>query len=112
MKVVMWIVLFVVGIVLIGSFAFGMEWAGLKWKGYFAPKHEAVRREVFKQTRSYNEGKEQELLKYRIEYIRSKDDIEKKAIESTIRHAFADYDEDLLDSEELRQFLAQMKYGN
>ena len=107
------------GIVVIGllcmamlaSLAFGLEWAGIKWYGFFGPKREAVRREVFKQTRSYNEAKEQELLKYRLEYLRAKDEADKEALAGTIRMAFADYDETLLDSEELRTFLNQIKLG-
>ena len=95
---------------LIGA-AFGLEWAGIKWQGFFGPKREAVRREVFKQTRSYNEAKEQELLKYRLEYMRAKDESDKKAIASTIRMSFADYDEKLLDSQELVDFLKKIKYG-
>lgn len=90
--------------------AFGLEWAGIKWYGFFGPKHEAVRREVFKQTRSYNEAKEQELIKLRLEYYQSDED-GKIIIANTIRHAFADYDENLLDSEELRSFLKQIKYS-
>ena len=35
---------------------------------------------------------------------------EQEAIASTIRLAFADYDENLIDSEELRNFLKQIKY--
>ena len=74
MKIFGCIILGVLVIVLITSLAFGMEWLSIQWKGFFGPKHEAVRREVFKQTRSYNEGKEQELLKYRLEYLQSKDE--------------------------------------
>lgn len=111
MKIFGYVVLGILGVVMMASLAFGLEWAGIAWKGFFGPKHEAVRREVFKQTRSYNEAKEQELLKYRLEYLRADSD-EKEAIASTIRLAFADYDEDLLDSRELREFLAQIKYGN
>jgi len=103
------------GIVLLvaclGSIAFGLEWAGLEWEGYFAPKHEAVRREVFKETRSYVEAKEQELLKYRLEYLRSKDKVEKEALASTIRHAFAEFDGNKLSSPELQEFLRDMKFG-
>jgi hypothetical protein len=112
MKKIGYVLLVILTLIVMASLAFGLEWAGIAWKGYFGPKHEAVRREVFKQTRSYNEGKEQELLKYRVEYMRSKDDDEKKAIASTVRLAFADYDENLLDSAELRSFLKDMKYGN
>lgn len=101
----------IVAIVAIAAGAFGLEWAGIKWRGFFGPKHEAVRREVFKQTRSYNEAKEQELLKYRLEYLRADTAEDKEAIASTIRMAFADYDETLLDSVELRVFLQQIKRG-
>lgn len=111
MKVFGWIMVCLLSIVLIGSAMFGLEWANIKWTGFFGPKREAVRREVFKQTRSYNEGKEQQLIKYRLEYLRASDRIEKEALASTIRLAFADYDENLLDSEELRKFLKEMKYG-
>jgi len=111
MKVFGRIVLGVIGIVLLASLAFGLEWVGIKWYGFFGPKREAVRREVFKQTRSYNEGKEQELVKLRLEYVRETDGEAKKALASTIRHSFADYDENLLDSEELRSFLKQIKYS-
>ncbi len=100
----------IAGLVLLASLAFGTEWAGIAWKGFFGPKHEDVRRQVFKRTRSFNEAKEQELLKLRLEYIREKDETNKKAIAFTIRHKFADYDENLL-TPELKKFLKTIKYG-
>jgi hypothetical protein len=106
-----WTVAGVLSLVLMLSLAFGLEWAGIKWYGYFGPKKEAVRREVFKETRSYNEGKEQELVKLRMEYLLAKDENAKRALASTIRHLFADYDESLIDSAELRAFLKQIKYS-
>ena len=107
-----------IGIVLAGlvclalliALAFGLEMGGLKWKGFFAPKHEAVRREVFKQTRSYNEGKEQELLKLYREY-KAADSADRPALAAHIRMGFADYDESLL-TPEIATFLKQMKYGD
>jgi len=105
-----WIIAGVAGLTLLIVVAFTLELGGLQWKAFFGPKHEAVRREVFKQTRSYNEAKEQELLKYRLEYLRADED-GKRALASTIRHAFADYDDTLL-TEELRRFLREIKYGN
>ena len=96
-------------LILLGTAAFGLEWAGIKWAGFFGPKREAVRREVFKGTRSYNEAKEQELLKYRLEYLKTEDPVDKEAIASTIRMAFADYDENLL-STVLKEFLIEIKY--
>jgi hypothetical protein len=74
---------------------------------FFAPKYENVRREVFENTRSYNQAKLQELSKYRLEYLRSKDEEEKKAIASTIRHRFAGYDKRKLPYE-LEIFLNQI----
>lgn len=111
MKKIGYVLLGLLALALLAGAAFGLEWAGIKWYGFFGPKRAAVRRQVFKQTRSYNEAKEQELLKYRLEYMRATEDADKKAIASTIRMGFADYDEKLLDSEELRTFLREIKYG-
>lgn len=102
-------ILSLVGLTLVIALAFALELGGLQWKSFFGPRYEAVRREVFKQTRSYNEGKEQELLKYRLEYMRAEGS-DRDAIASTIRLAFADYDETLLTGE-LRNFLREIKYG-
>lgn len=89
--------------------AIALEFGSLSWSRFFAPRRENVRREVFQRTRSYNEAKEQELLKYRIEYLRA-DDEEKPIIIGIIRQAFADYDETLL-TPELGEFLSQIKKG-
>ena len=88
--------------------AFGLEMGSLKWKGFFAPKHEDVRREVFKATRSYNEGKTQDLAKYRREYMRSTSDEERAMIASTINVQFADYQGTELPGE-LQQFLQDIR---
>ena len=89
--------------------AFALELGGLKWDRFFAPKHEAVRREVFKGTRSFNEAKLQELVRYRLEYMLSNDKTEKSAIASTIRMGFADYDTNKLPLE-LQNFVNEIKY--
>jgi len=100
------VILLLVGVL---SLAFGAEWLGIAWKGYFGPKHAAVEREVFKQTRSFTEGKAQELSKLRMEFLRMPDtDVNgKRAIASTIRHTFSDFDPSTLNPE-LRGFLSQM----
>lgn len=76
---------------------------------YFAPKYEDARREVFENTQSYVEGKKQDLIKYRLEYMKSKDPVEKSAIKMTIVQAFANFDENKLDGE-LKDFLHKMKF--
>ena len=110
MKVFGIILAIIAAIVLLIGLAFVCELGGLKWSEYFGPKREDVRRKTFQRTRSYNEAKEQELLKYRLEYLRAADPKDKEAIAGTIRMAFADYDESLLQPE-LKAFLKTIKNG-
>ncbi len=100
------IVLLLVAII---ALAFTLELGGLGWKKFFAPKHAAVERQVFKETRSFNEAKLQELVRYRLEYMRSDDPTEKGAIAATIRMSFADYDVSKLPYE-LQTFIEEVKY--
>ena len=109
LKGIITFILCVVGVIIIFALVFGGEMLSLKWQKFFAPKHEAVRREVFKETRSYNEAKLQQLSKYRLEYLRSTSETEKAALASTIRHTFAEYDESKLPHE-LKKFLYDIKY--
>lgn len=84
-----------------------LTYLGLFHYKWFGPKFENARREVFESTRSYNQAKLQELAKYRLEYLRSKDEVEKEALASTIRHRFADYDRYKLPYE-LKMFLDEV----
>jgi len=99
----------ILSIVIVIAIMFGLSLLDLEWYKFFAPKRENVRRKVFKATRSYNEGKLQDLTKYRFEYMRSKDDAEKEAIASMIRHSFAEYDINKLPYE-LREFVREVMY--
>ena len=61
-----------------------LDLLGLGWFGFIGPKRAAVEREVFKQTKSYNEAKLQDLVKYRLEYLQEDDplkNLEKVKIE-------------------------------
>ena len=98
----------IIVIVLLIVLAFFMELGGLEWNKFFAPKHEAVRREVFKETRSYNEAKLQDLAKYRLQYLEADNEASKSAIASTVKHMFADYDRSKLPTE-LSTFLYQVR---
>lgn len=96
------------GIVILIGLSFVLELGGLQWTKYFQPKKENIRREVFENTRSYNEGKIQQLAKYRLEYIKTTDVNQKEAIKSTVRILFANYDEEKLPKE-LKEFLTLCK---
>ena len=72
----------------------------------FSPKIENARREIFENTRSYNQAKLQELAKYKHEYMQA-DYSDKEAISFTIRHKFADYRGELPN--ELNNFLTEIR---
>ena len=96
------------GLFLVLVLCFGLRWLGIEWRGFFGPKEAEVERKIFKETRSYNEGMVQQLVKYRLEYMRAKTDQEREAIASTVRMMFADYDLKRLPNEELRNFLREV----
>lgn len=75
---------------------------------FFAPKFRNVERKVFKQTRSYNEGKIQQLAKYKFEYEKG-DAPTKQIIKSTILHMFADWEAPTETPYGLKQFLTEMR---
>ncbi len=62
-------------------------------------------REVFKASQHYNEAQAKQLSKLRLEMIRSKCPVEKKAIAESVNIEFADFNIGQLESEEMRKFL-------
>lgn len=70
---------------------------------FFAPKYEATRRNVFEQSKAYNQGMIQELQNMQFEYVRSNKE-QQKALRSIILHRAADYDVDKLPYD-LRTFI-------
>lgn len=74
---------------------------------FFAPKQEAVRREVFENTKSYKQGMAQEIVSYQSQYIVATDE-QKLALGSLILHKVADYDESTFKPE-IRAFLSQVR---
>jgi len=81
----------------------------MTWENSFAVHRENLRRERYEATKSYNEGAEQQLLRYFVEYSQEKDLSAKRIILTAVGHMYADYDETLL-SEELQDFLRKAKY--
>lgn len=74
---------------------------------FFAPKTEAVRREVFEQSKAYNQGMIQELQNMQFEYIKA-DSSHRDALASIILHRVADYDEEKLPAD-LKEFIHGLK---
>ena len=74
----------------------------------YAPKFQNVEREVFEQTKSYNEAKVQDLAKYKLEYEMNNDPNAKQALKMVIIQRFADYQSERLPGE-LGSFLTRMR---
>lgn len=98
-----------VGIIVIVFFGFLWILQGNDFFLYkvFAPKYEATRRQVFEQSKAYNQGMIQELQNMQFEYAQA-DQAHKDALASIIIHRAADYDESRLPSD-LRDFINKLK---
>ncbi len=96
-------------LVILSALCFGLTWVGIEWDGFFGAKRADVERKVFRNTRSYDEGMVQQLTRFRLEYIRTKDETEKAAVRSTVRMMFAEFPIDRLTSPELRAFLTECR---
>ena len=110
MKQIGYIVAGLGGLVALVALAFVLELGGLQWERFFAPRYEAVRREVFTNTRSFNEAKLQDLVRYRLQYQQAKTRDDKAAIAAAVRIAYAEYEASRLPVE-LAGFLRTCKYG-
>ena len=104
MKYVFWGFLSLIGLIGLG---WGLSYNSIWMKRVLGVMHENVNREIFEETKSYNEGKIQQLAKYRLEYLKA-DSEGKEAIKSTIQTMFADFNKDNLPLE-LEGFLTQMR---
>lgn len=92
-------------------FVLGLGWLGagndfLLFK-FFAPKQEAVRREVFEQSKAYNQGMIQELQNMQFQYEQAQP-AHKAALRSIILHRAADFDTEKLPYD-LKVFISSLK---
>jgi hypothetical protein len=94
-------------VVLVSGIQFAAEGSDYWLYRTFAPRREAVRREVFEQTKSYNEGMAQQLWDAQVEYAHA-DANGKAAIRSAVLHQVAGYDTERLPAE-LRVFVLELK---
>ena len=76
---------------------------------FFSPKYEQVRRETFEQSKAYNQGMAQEVMKFQQDYITANDS-QKDALASVIIHRTADYDLSKL-SPSSKAFIEKLRRG-
>jgi len=106
-KIIGIIVLFLVVAMGLGWFVQGNDFFMYK---YWGPKQEAVRRQVFEQTRSFNQGMVQELENMEADYLKTKDPEAKTALASIILHRASGYNlEDSAVPADLRSFISKLK---
>lgn len=75
----------------------------------FAPQQEKVRRDVFEQSKAYNQGMVQELQNMQFDYVKATPE-QKDALASIILHRVADFNLDQPQvPADLRQFIQQLK---
>ncbi len=74
---------------------------------FFAPRREAVRREVFEGTKSYNDAMAQELRSAQMDYIKGSPE-QRAAIGSVVTHRVAGYDRSKLPPD-VQAFVRQVE---
>ena len=76
----------------------------------FAPRFENVRREVFENTKSYNQGMVMQVRNYKMSFETASPE-HREALRQSIVHSTADYDVDKLPAD-LRVWIAQLRRGS
>lgn len=97
------------GLLLILGLSLGFGWFDVFYTKTVGKAKQDAQREVFENTQSYVEGKRQEAIKIRLEYMRA-DSADQEAIRMVIIQSFANFDEEKLP-DELRNFIHDMKYN-
>ena len=87
---------------------FILEYFHLGMFGFFEPKKEAIRRNVFEETKSYVHGKVQDLASYYGQYQSAKSG-DRPAIAEVIKMRFAEFDENKIKNQKLKEFLVEVR---
>jgi hypothetical protein len=107
-KVLMIIALVVVVLFVVGFVGQAMSLWNYK---FWQPKIEDAKRNVWEQTSSRINGATQTIAKANLEYSRSDNDIEKKAICASLRMSYPDITPEEIDDQTLSRFFSRCKYG-
>ena len=105
-RVLGWMLATLVVLGIVGFLTTGVDLAQYK---FWAPKFENARREVFENTKSYNQGMVQEIENMAFEYAQA-DDAHKEALARIILHRTADFDLNKLPPD-TRAFIQQLRRG-
>jgi hypothetical protein len=98
----------VLGFIVFIALVLALDYGGFLWGSVMMPKREALRREVFENTRSFNEAKLQQISKYKFEFDRAENEESKRAVRSVVRNTFSDYSINDLPTE-LQYFIQECR---
>lgn len=90
--VAMWVLI----IVAVPTAVFGLAYFGYANFAFFAPKYEAVRRDVMIESRAYSEASVRELYRLKRQYDTTDDAAARATILAAARHEFSIFPEDRL----------------
>jgi len=103
-RIFMMLLLAVIGL---GSIGFGLNYFGFAQFAFFAPKYEAVRRDVMIESRAYSEATTRQMYNLKLQYQQAKSDDERATIKAMALHESAAFDKARLPVD-LRVFLDQL----
>lgn len=95
------------GVALFLGAIFALNAFGLANFSFFAPKYEAVRRDVMIQSRAYSEASIREMYRFKLQYQQAKTDDERATIRAFALHESQAFDRDRLPTD-LQAFLSQL----
>mgnify|MGYP001809707739 CR=1 FL=1 len=84
---------------------------GLTVKENFGQRNANIEQKIFKKSTPYIEGMLDDLAKYKYELQQEESKSGKKAIADLINDRFANFDENAIESADLKQFLADVRNG-
>lgn len=94
-EITIWVLGTFGALVMMALIAFAIQGTDFFLYKTFAPKREAVRREVFEQSKAYRDGLMQELRSAQIDYAKATSPQQRQAIRSLVLHDAAGFGDDL-----------------
>jgi len=111
MKNVFYGILIFIGVIAVGiglSYAFG--WINVHQTKTIGKEKVNAKREVYETSQPYVEAKRQEAVKNYAEWVKAETPEDREVIENIVRLSFSNFDETLLQDEQLRIWIRQCKY--
>lgn len=92
-----------------GLVIFGVFYGGYLLTAFFAPRYEAIRRDVMLESRAYSESSVRELYRLREQYTNASSDDARAALRSMTLHEFSIFPQDRLPPD-LQTFYATLQH--